>query len=99
MTIKTFMPSGYDTVQLSANGTASATVAVDPNSAVVRVYNAGPNLAYIRFGSATDAATTAKIPIAIGSTELFTKGQQPNVAAICDAGNTAVLFFTAGEGI
>jgi hypothetical protein len=39
------------------------------------------------------------MPIPVGSTELFTKGSAPNVAAICDAGNTAVLFFTPGEGI
>ena len=92
------MPSGLDTVQLSASA-SSSNVALDVTSSVVRVYNAGPNLAYIRFGPVGTTSTTAKMPIPVGATELFTKGIAPAVAAICDGGNTAVLFFTAGEGI
>lgn len=98
MTIKTFAPNGQNTVQLAATS-ASASVAIDPYSSVVRVLNTGPNLAYIRFGQAGDAATLSRLPLPVGAAELFTKGAAPYVAAICDAGNTATLFFTAGEGI
>lgn len=96
--IKTFAPNGADTVQLSASA-ASASVPVDPFSNVVRVLNTGPNLAYIRFGAAGVASTTARLPLPVGAAELFTKGNAAYVAAICDSGNTATLFFTAGEGI
>jgi hypothetical protein len=98
MTLKTFAPSGADTVQLSATA-ASSRVAVDSLSSVVRVLNAGPNTAYLQFGDGSVSSTTAKMPIPVGSTELFTKGSATNVAAICDTGNTAVLYFTPGEGI
>lgn len=92
------MPSGADSVQLSASATSS-NVAIDANSAVVRVVNFGPNTAYIQFGNAGVVSTAAKMPIPSGATELFTKGQLANVAAICDTGNTALLSFTPGEGI
>jgi hypothetical protein len=98
MKTKTFAPSGADTVQLAATA-ASASVSLDPNSSVVRVFNAGPNIAYLQFGGTGVTSTTAKMPIAAGNTELFTKGVQAKVAAICDTGNTATLFFTAGEGL
>ena len=98
MKTKTFAPSGVDTVQLAATA-ASASVSLDPNASVVRVVNTGPNIAYLQFGGTGVAATTAKMPIVVGAVELFTKGMQPKVAAICDTGNTATLFFTTGEGI
>lgn len=96
--IKTFAPSGADTVQLSATASTSS-VSVEQFSSVVRVLNAGPNMAYLAFGVAGQTANTAKMPIPVGAAELFTKGIATTAAAICDAGNTAVLFFTPGEGI
>lgn len=97
MTIKTFAPNGQNTAQLSA-GVTSASVAIDPNSSVVRVLNAGPNLAYINFGKAGITADNAKMPLPVGATELFTKSNSTHVAAIVDSGS-AVLYFTSGEGI
>jgi hypothetical protein len=96
--IKTFSPnSAADTAQLSA-GTTSARVALDVNSAVVRVLNAGPSLAYLQFGDGSVTSTNAKMPIPVGATELFTKGTLSHAAAIVDSGS-AVLYFTPGEGI
>lgn len=96
--IKTFAPSGANTVQLAATA-ASASVAIDQYSSVVRVLNTGPNMAYINFGVAGTTSTTAKLPLPVGAVELFTKGIATTAAAICDAGNTALIFFTPGEGI
>lgn len=98
MNIKTFAPNGSNTVQLVA-GPASANVAIDANSNVVRVLNAGPDMAYIAFGVAGVTSTTARLPIPSGSTELFTKGSNGYVAAITDAAKSATLYFTSGEGI
>lgn len=99
MTIKTFAPNpAINTAQLSASATSSR-VALDQFSAAVRVLNAGPDLAYIHFGGAAVAADNAKMPIPVGSIELFTKANATHVAAICDATKTATLYFTSGEGI
>lgn len=97
MTIKTFAPNGADTVQLEAT-TTSQRVAIDKNSSAVRVLNAGPNIAFIAFGDVTVNSTALRLPIPVGNTELFTKGANTHVAAICDTG-TAVLYFTSGEGL
>lgn len=98
MTLKTFAPNGQATVQIAATP-ASARVAVDPNSAVVRVYNAGPDTAYICFGDSTVASTVNQIPLVAGSPELFTKGQLGYVAAICDTAKAATIYITSGEGM
>ena len=45
------------------------------------------------------AAALTDMPIAANSTEVFTKGSQPFVAAICAATETAALYFTNGEGL
>ena len=97
MTIKTFMPSGADTVALAAT-TASARVALDPNSRVVRVVNDGTATAFIHFGDATVASNTAKMPIKAGATETFTTGTASAVAAVTASGTTN-LYFTNGEGL
>lgn len=98
MAIKTFAPNGANTAQLSASATSSS-VALDQFSAAVRVLNAGPDLAYLQFGDSTVTSSNSRMPIPVGTTELFTKGAQTHVAAICDATKTATLYFTSGEGI
>lgn len=95
--MKTFGPTGDDTVLLSATA-VSARAALDPSNSVVRLYNAGPDTAYVVFGNAGIAATTAKMPMPSGSVETFSKGPATNVAAICDSGKSAALYFTVGEG-
>ena len=97
MTLKTFMPSGADTVLLAA-GVASARVQLDPTSAAVRVVNDGAATAFIQFGDSTVASTTTKMPIKAGATETFTKGSSTHVAAITASGTTN-LYFTNGEGL
>lgn len=99
MNVKTFAPNlAINTAQLAASATSSR-VALDQFSSAVRVLNAGPDLAYIHFGGATVTADNARMPIPVGSTELFTKANLTHVAAVCDATKTATLYFTSGEGI
>lgn len=98
MLIKTFAPTGAVTVRLAATS-ASSSAAVDQFSSVVRVVNAGPDLAYLQFGDASVASDANRMPIPVGSTELFSKANMTHVAAICDATKTATLYFTSGEGL
>jgi hypothetical protein len=97
MTIKTFAPSGADTVLLAAT-TASARVALDPNSSAVRVVNDGAATAFLQFGDANVTANTSKMPIKAGATETFTTGTSAAVAAVTASGTTN-LYFTNGEGL
>lgn len=97
MNVKTFAPNG-DTVLLAATA-ASGRAALNQYSSVVRVLNAGPDLVYIHFGDITVTSSNTKMPIPVGSTELFTKANATHVAAICDATKTANLYVTNGEGI
>lgn len=97
MTIKTFAPNGSDTATLAA-GTTAARVAIDPNSSQVRVVNDGAGTAFIAFGDVTVTATTSRLPVRSGATEVFTKGAAGYVSAITVSG-TANLYFTSGEGL
>jgi hypothetical protein len=97
MTLKTFMPSGADTVLLAVT-TASARAQLDPNSSAVRVVNDGAATAFLHFGGDTVASNTAKMPIKAGATETFTTGTAGYVAAVTTSGTTN-LYFTNGEGL
>lgn len=96
MTLKTFFPSGT-TVSI-AGTVASASATLDANSSAVRVFNAGPNVAFIRFTTGASTATGSDMPVAAGATETFTKGSANNVSVICASG-TAAIYFTNGEGL
>jgi len=97
MTLKTFMPSGADTVLLAA-GTTSSRVPLDQFSEAVRVVNDGTATAFLHFGDVTVTANTAKMPIKAGATETFTTGTASYVAAVTASGTTN-LYFTNGEGL
>lgn len=97
MTLKTFAPSGADTVTLAA-ATTSARAQLDPNSSTVRVVNDGTATAFLQFGDSNVASSAAKMPIKAGETETFTKGANTHVAAVTASGTTN-LYFTNGEGL
>jgi hypothetical protein len=98
MTIKTFTPDGAATTTI-AGAAASASATLSQFSNCVRVYNAGPNKAFIRFGTGVTTALATDMPIAPNSTEVFTKGATTTVAGICSGVETATLYFTCGEGL
>lgn len=99
MTIKTFSPNCLLTATLAASA-ASSNTAIDQFSSVVRVQNKGPNEVFIQFGGNSGVtATTSHMPVAAGATETFGKAAYTHVAAICNAGETATVRFTSGEGL
>lgn len=97
MTLKAFAPSGAPTAKISAT-IASASVAIDQSSAAVRVMNAGPNIAFLKFSYGASTATITDMPIAVGATEVFTVATNNVASAICETG-TASVYFTNGEGL
>lgn len=96
--LKTFQPNGSDTVTLAASST-NAAAALDQFSHAVRVHNKGPSECFINFGLVGVVSTTAKMPVASGATETFTKGNLTHVAVICAGTDTATVRFTSGEGL
>lgn len=97
MTLKTFAPTGALTVPLAAT-TTSTSATLDRYSNAVRVYNAGPNTAFIRFTNGASTAVVTDIPFPAGGIETFTVATADTVSAICIAG-TASMYFTNGEGL
>ena len=69
------------------------------NKSNLRVYNAGPNTAFVRFGSGAQTAVASDTPIPAGLVENFFVEDSDNVAAICAATQTALVYFTPGNGI
>jgi len=102
MRIYAFHPAQLPTQKLAAGtGTGGTSAPLDPNSNAVRVYNAGPNAARIRFSGssgAAQAATAADMAIPPNTVEIFAKGRATFVTSLTDTG-TAALEFTDGEGV
>ena len=92
-----FRPAA-DTITMAVTATSSETTALRDQGNQVRLYNAGPNVAFIRFGVTALTATTADMPIPAGAVEVLTKGGASRAAAICAGTGTATLYLTVGEG-
>lgn len=97
MTLKTFAPSSAATVKVAAT-TTSGSGTLETYSAAVRVYNDGPNLAFVRFTHGAGTATSADIPVPAGAIETFTVPGIDTASVICSVG-TASVYFTNGEGL
>ena len=92
-----FIPQA--TVSVSATGTA-ATVAVKSAGSPAKVRIVVPVAApmmFLKFGSASDAATSSDTPFLPGSIEtvLMTK-DQTNVSAISSTGSSGTVYITVG---
>lgn len=67
---------------------------------VMRIVNAGPNTAFIRWGVGAQTALATDMPILAGAIEVFSKAADVDtVAAICAASQTATIYITCGEGL
>lgn len=97
---RAFEPLKQDSVPLAATATTgNAELDEDGTGLQVVVTNAGPDMAFICFGSSSVEATTAKVPILANSSQPFTLSQgDTHAAAICGADKTAQLYFTLGQG-
>tara|TARA_Y100000310_G_scaffold201702_1_gene201792 strand:+ start:9812 stop:10159 length:348 start_codon:yes stop_codon:yes gene_type:complete len=73
----------------------------------LRIYNAGPNRAFIAKGTSTvvaveptDGTPADGMPIDPGVIEIIGfKAGETHVAAICASGETATLYYTPGVGV
>lgn len=98
----TFNPSGNNTVSISGTSTSGSATLTNPiagNSPNVQIYNAGPNLAFARWGVGPQTAVAATdVPIPAGAILNFYKGYSDTFAVICASAQTAIVYFTPGAG-
>lgn len=84
---------------LSASATSVA-LSIDAAFSNIRIYNSGPNKTFIRWGVGSQSAVAATdMCLAPDSVELFDKGVANNMAAICSATESCVLYITQGNGV
>lgn len=79
-----------------AAGTSSASVAVDPGAATVRLHNAGPATVFVRWGG---AASLADLPLPPGIVEVLSRPPGATALAGVTASGAATLYVTSGEGL
>ena len=90
------------TINISATSTSASYTFTSPiaaNSPNCQIYNAGPNLAFMRWGVSTQTAVATDTPIPVGAILNFFKGQSDTFAAICASGQTATIYITPGAGV
>jgi len=101
--IQVFTPCALDasTVSLSATTTTDAVTlptAVSGPGGSVRVYNAGPQTVFLRFGGTSVVALVTDMPVPPGTIEILgVLPGQAKVACITST-STATVYFTAGQG-
>lgn len=76
---------------------ASASAAMNAGVGFVMLYNAGPNLAFVRWGVGAQTAVITDMPMPVGTVQIFSKGVSDTLAAVCASGS-ATIYVTSGEG-
>lgn len=112
MNYNPFRPSVGTTKTLSASSSSSSVTfdAKDVSSAtsnagsigghcVMRVYNAGTALAFARWGTGAQTATTSDMPLIPGVVEVFDKAFADDTFAAITSSSTATIYITCGEGV
>ena len=103
----TFFPRG--TAKISATQTSGSASLFTQNGVGtnVMVYNAGPDIAYVKLGASGGSVTvpttagTGGTPVPVGFYGLTISRDANNdttAYAICESGGTAIVYFTVGNG-
>ena len=101
MPMEIFTMQGATVTRTVTTTTASVALTTRPEGGgSVRVFNLGPNKAFIEFGTSTiEATVAASMPIPSGGVEVFELGPKiTHVAAISAAAESATIYCTNGQG-
>lgn len=102
MLIRPHQPIFASTVSISATQTSGSTTLANTCGQVLYVCNEGPNGVYIRYGNGSQTALTTDYRIPANTERYLTRRDgssgDTTVAAICDSGETATVYFSIGEG-
>lgn len=94
-----------DAKDVSSSTSATGTSGSNTNAgtigghSVIRVYNAGTQLAFGRWGTGAQTATTSDMPLVPGVVELFSKSWADDTFAAITSSSTATIYITCGEGV
>lgn len=92
-----FTPGQTLTLAVTATSSNANFNAANAQASVVELMNVGPNVCFVNFNG---VATTANYPINAGDRRVLSKPPGvTGIAAICNAGQTATLYATAGQGV
>lgn len=111
-----FYPSGPTILVAGAAAAPTGIQAANTNTNTldagvqVRIHNAGPNLAFVAFGTTaaaaqaaavipTGPAPTSVIALPVGAVEVLTAGKAMFWSAICAGGQTASVYICPGDGL
>jgi len=98
MNVQGFTPVIGGTVVAAATAaSANFVMTIGSNLQEVIVQNAGPNVAFLRYGTTPQTAVATDFPLLVNAVYLLTVGPSNNFAVISPAG-TATVYITAGEG-
>jgi len=108
MPSNSFAPTVGGTKTLAVTA-VSASVTLDPKDVAsatnkgghttMRLYNAGPNVAFVRWGVGPQVATANDVPLIPGVVELFAKSYSDDTVAAISPGGTGTVYVTCGEGV
>lgn len=85
----------FDAKDVSSSTTNAGTVG---GHGVMRVYNVGTQVAFCRWGTGAQTATTSDMPLIPGVVEVFSKAYADDTFAAITSSSTAAVYITCGEG-
>ncbi|MEI7605889.1 MAG: hypothetical protein WCJ64_00760 [Rhodospirillaceae bacterium] len=77
---------------------SSVSAAIPTGTTALRIYNSGPSLAFVRWGTGAQTATVNDLPLASGVTEMFGKASANDTVAAITTG-MATLYVSAGNRV
>lgn len=96
-----FSPSSV-TATISATSTSATTTLANSSAftgaETVLVTNAGPDIAFFRLGVGSQTAVVTDVPILPFTALIVTRHSATYAGAVCNATETATLYFTPGVG-
>jgi hypothetical protein len=88
-----FAPNAH--TSLTVSGTSAEVTTLSATDNIVRLYNSGTAVCFVRWGTTAQTAVTTDLAIAPGTVEAFTKNNATRLAAI---GTSGTLYITTGTG-
>jgi hypothetical protein len=84
----------------SVTGTSGSNITRGPVGGhnVIRLYNSGPAVCYIRWGTGAQTALTTDMILVPGVVEVFSKAYSDDTVAAITSSSTCTVYITCGEG-
>lgn len=98
VTVSATTSSSDEALPATAVGSSTTNAGTIGGADVLRFYNAGTAIAFVRWGVGAQTAVTTDMPVAPGTIEVFSKAYEADTVAAITAAGTATVYVTAGRG-